>query len=57
MNIPEYIHKKGLYYLHKKYGLPKSSLSGWLNKPPEWEPSVTVRLAFERIIEIEGDTK
>jgi hypothetical protein len=55
MNIPEYIHKKGLYYLHKKYGLPKSSLSGWLNKPPGWKPSVTVRLAFERIQEIEGD--
>jgi hypothetical protein len=28
MNIPEYIHKKGLYYLHKKYGLPKKLALG-----------------------------
>ena len=57
MNIPEYIKSKGLYYLHKKYGLSKGSLSSWANNPPEWEPSVVIRLAFERIAEIEGDTK
>lgn len=54
MNIPQFITEKGPYYLHKKYGLSKSSLNLWQNKGEEWSPSPLISLAFERIKQIEN---
>ena len=54
MNVPKFIRNKGPYYLHKRYGLSKGSLSLWKNKGEDWEPSPLVRLAFERIEQLEN---
>ena len=49
MNIPKYITDKGPYYLHKQYGLAKSSLNLWQNKGEDWKPSALISLCFEMI--------
>ena len=50
-SVKQYTNQKGFSYLHKKYGLPKGSLSRWMRGIGS--VSTIIRLGFYAIDQIE----